>query len=435
MGRFRKHISPSQPVFCGTTYYTTDRGVTWKKSTDFTYNPSANGRVNSEGECCLDELHPGPPYRTGGPFNLFRYSDDHTVRNSGTYTAMYTTTVGYRYVGGFISTQPPGVPGAGITLVQMNQQLDGSGVLDSYGDVSSYGATGWKRFRPGNPTADLGVFLGEIRDVPRMLMGTAKYFRDLWKSMGGSRSAFAPKAVADQWLSTQFGWMPFISDLRKFYKAYVTLDERLARIKRNNGKWTKHHGSVLETSTANSFTYQATQTGHWPALPSPLYSNPSSTGTLQIHDRSSRTVWFEGCFRYWIPDIGTSQWERRAIAEIFGIMPNPSLIWELTPWSWLVDWHSNVGDVIANMSTGWAENLAARYAYVMGTTIYHRDVESTIKLKNVGTLHATWSYPVEFKSRTGASPFGFGLSSEDLSARQWSILSALGISRSSARFS
>jgi hypothetical protein len=118
--------------------------------------------------------------------------------------------------------------------------------------------------------------------------------------------------------------------------------------------------------------------------------------------------------------------------ELYGLKPNPALIWELTPWSWLVDWCSNVGDIISSMDTGWAENLAAKYAFVMKSHTEMYVSSSTVHLRD-GDISDAWTFPYEWKSREGASPFGFGLTGLDFSDRQWSILSTLGISRLSVR--
>jgi hypothetical protein len=379
-------------------------------------------------DSCLDELHPGPPYRSGGNFRKFSYQADPELANVGVwYSKPYVLR--YRYEGGFY-------PQASITTFtvaathaeRVAESLNPFSRSWSPSRAESYGATGWKRFRPGNPTAGLGVFLGELRDLPRMLKGTAKFFRDTWKALGGNRSGFGPKNVANHWLNTQFGWLPFISDLRKFYRTTRSLDARIKRIRSNNGQWCKVGGTVASDQQSDIISSSATLTAHLPAMLSYYYSDASSTGSRVMTRVTSSKAWFEGSFRYYIPDIETVEWERRAVVELFGLFPNPALIWELLPWSWLVDWGSNTGDVIANLTTGYTDNLAAKYAYVMkGTEILGR-CESTLRLWD-RTLHDEWLFPLSWKERTGANPFGFGLTDNMLSVRQWSILSALGISR------
>lgn len=392
------------------------------------YKPSLMGRPYADGFGLGDECHPGPPYRTGGPFNKFTFSDPCVVTSSGTFYGWVSASVGYRYVGGFVPTMKCADFNPSFSSSNLWSETDFDSPISSLGDISNYGATGWNKFRPGNPTADLGVFLGELRDVPRMLKGTAEFFHNMWRAMGGSLTGFAPKKVADAWLNTQFGWRPFISDLRKFYRTYQRLDEHLNRIRRDNGKWIRRGGTVQTDSYSTEISRSDTVTGHWPALSGYFHPSAQISGSRVARLVYSRTVWFEGAFRYWIPSINSPQWRYRAIAELYGAMPCPSLIWNLIPWSWLVDWCSNVGDVISNMSTGYADNLAAKYAYIMGTTSYVGELDSTQTTKQ-GNIHNTWRFPVEWKHRCAASPFGFGLSGGDFTTRQLSILAALGISR------
>lgn len=403
-------------------FFIYDRG--WK-SMGPVMSPS---RLFHREDTCMDETHAGPPYRSGGNLRICHYNADCGVVSSGDRFDK-PGGVQYRYTGGFYPQASISTFEASLTeSVLHDEAMDPGSMKPGYTNAESYGAAGWRKFRPGNPTAELGVFLGELRDVPRMLKGTANFFRNLWKSLGGSPTGFGPRAVADYWLNTQFGWRPFLNDLRKFYRTTRTLDQRLQRIRRDNGRWVRRGGTIW-TDVADDITASsATATKHLPALFSSFYANPSSPGSYTFTRQTVQRAWFEASFRYYIPDINSVQWERRAIAEMFGLMPNPSLLWELLPWSWLVDWGSNTGDIIANLTTGYADNLAAKYAYVMRGHSIFATVNSNLRLHNE-TLSDSWSFPVEWKTRVGANPFGFGLSDDMLSVRQWSILAALGISR------
>jgi hypothetical protein len=157
-----------------------------------------------------------------------------------------------------------------------------------------------------------------------------------------------------------------------------------------------------------------------------FYNTPY--GSFETIKESSFRVWFEARFRYWIPNLESSPWDARAKAIVTGAMPSPELVWELIPWSWLIDWVSNAGDVIANISNSLQNGLTAKYAYVMG---HKREVVTTTCFSNFkeNPITLSWSASLDAKHRVAASPFGFGLSSGDFSAWQWSILGALGLSR------
>ena len=371
----------------------------------------------SHRESTTDELHSGPPFRTGGPFDSISTSTDQ-YEVQGDYALGY---FGYHYDGGF---SPHQWPTDYLDSLSFNALR-----ADGWGDASQYGARAWNTFRPTQSGANMGVFLGEIRDVPRMLRTTALGFRNIWRSMGGSASGFGPKSVANHFLNTQFGWLPFLSDLRAFYKTQKSLDKALKQLRRDNGKWVRRRGTVTrDYSSENVVEYYGIHAGLWPPLATYIYS--SSAGGYIMTVERQQDVWFSGAFRYWIPGKPDSwQWKTRALGQIFGLQPSPSLLWELTPWSWLIDWCSDAGDAIANMSSIMFDNLTAKYAYVMAHTRQTAKYRGWQFCHPVGSITGEWSATLDRKVRVGASPFGFGLTSNSFTGRQWSILAALGLTR------
>lgn len=348
-----------------------------------------------------------------------------TPVDCGVYSGNATPDLSYKYTGGFLPNCKWTQFGAGYSNANFALECANPGSKFPTGtNASSYGATGWKRFRPGTPGADLATFIGELKDVPRMLRDTAAFFHKKWKELGGGKTH---DILANQWLSTQFGWLPFISDLRKFYIQFRKLESEINRIRANNGRWVRRGGSVLDRTETTVLSSNSSYSGHWPTLVSYLYLTPQGSSVTRL--TVSERVWFEGCFRYYIPNIDTPLWNARAVASLFGALPNPGVIWELTPFSWLVDWIVDLGDVFANMDTNnLADNLVAKYAYVMKSVDITGEFESTCNFKST-KLHRCWTFPVSFKSRAGASRFGFGLTDDEFTARQWSILTALGIQR------
>jgi hypothetical protein len=368
-------------------------------------------------ELTTDELHSGPPFKTGGPFDSISIKTDQ-FEVKGDYAL---GNYGYNYDGGFSHHL---WPTNYLDHYDLNQV-----VSSGWGDASQYGAKAWNRYRPTRSGAEMGVFLGEIQEVPRMLRTTALGFRDVWRSMGGSLSGFSPKSVANHFLNTQFGWFPFLSDLRAFYKTQKTLDQALKQLRRDNGKWVRRRGTVTrDYSKENVVEQYNVHAGLWPPLVTYIYS--SSAGGYVVSVERQTDVWFSGAFRYWIPGKPDSwEWKIRAISQLFGLQPSPSLLWELTPWSWLIDWCSDAGDAIANMSSIMFDNLCAKYAYVMAHTVQKAVYRGWQFCHPVGSITGEWSATLDRKVRLGASPFGFGLTSSSFSGRQWSILGALGLTR------
>jgi hypothetical protein len=121
--------------------------------------------------------------------------------------------------------------------------------------------------------------------------------------------------------------------------------------------------------------------------------------------------------------------------KTLGLSLTPDTVWNLAPWSWAVDWFTNAGDVISNL-TDWAVyGLCLRYGYIMEHTIARDTYTYVGGSKGAGFKRTEYLPPpiileVETKIRRKANPFGFGLTWNGLSPIQLAIAAALGITRS-----
>jgi hypothetical protein len=243
----------------------------------------------------------------------------------------------------------------------------------------------------------------------------------------------------DAYLNVMFGWAPLLSDIRKMYELYQTLDKRLAQIARDNGKGVYRRTTLRDTSTTTVAENRRDNTPFWGWAASPP-GWAAGSGGVDTTTTTVDRIWACGKYRYYIPDIGSSEWTRRATRALYGANVTPEVIWELLPWSWLADWFGNIGDVISNASSNAVDNLTADYAYVMRTVetriTYHGystwlgqgspDGETYIPAGNVSL---TASEVTSEKMRAAASPFGFGVTFDSLSNYQLGIAAAFGISR------
>jgi hypothetical protein len=104
----------------------------------------------------------------------------------------------------------------------------------------------------------------------------------------------------------------------------------------------------------------------------------------------------------------------------------PEVLWNLAPWSWAVDWFTNTGDVVRNISEIGSNGLVLRDAYLM----HHAGlvtVDHATHPDIVGHLETTRT--VEIKLRRESTPYGFGFPFEGLSLQQKAIITALGLSK------
>jgi hypothetical protein len=159
-----------------------------------------------------------------------------------------------------------------------------------------------------------------------------------------------------------------------------------------------------------------------------------------------RKRWFEGCFTYGGPGRADNFSNHigfgREADAVYGLELTPNVLWELTPWSWAVDWFTNAGDVINNVTQFAAAGLVMRYGYMMEETIttYRTEWGNGRFCRNVGSSTNPKIAPayegagsrgkfVVTKSRHPANPFGFGVGWEGLSPTQLAITATIGITR------
>jgi hypothetical protein len=292
--------------------------------------------------------------------------------------------------------------------------------------LDALGATAIARCVPTNPVANASTFLGELmKDGLPHLIGSRG-----WESKVNS----ARKKAADEYLNVQFGWLPIVSDIKKFAYAIRHADSVLAQFERDSGKVVRrrYNYPLIETT-------EETVIGTGQAIPGGVSTNvfpqlPSGEIVRRRDTRIERS--FSGAFTYYLPSDYDSRNGMAGLAQkaekLFGIDLTPEVLWNISPWSWAVDWFSNTGDVIRNISRFGSNGLVLRYGYMTE----HSVVTDTYTLKQSGNSPGTVSVaPLvlrsEAKVRRPANPYGFGVSWNALSTFQASILAALGISRRS----
>lgn len=306
------------------------------------------------------------------------------------------------------------------------------------------GIEGWYRYKPTHPQVGLGQTLGELRSLgglpisPKMLLDlkgvagqilhskktVANFLKhpDLLKPAGFAGSAY---------LGYQFGIAPFVKDLTDLAKGLLNFDKNIQQLVRDNGRGVRRKGRVSLNTTVSEAVTKSSSGLVTPALSTGFW------GPSERHVKTTQELefWFSGRFRYDI-DPRRHGWsvipdrERYRLNRIlYGIDPTDvHLIYQLMPWSWLIDWIVPIGPMIDNLVNDREDNLTADYAYIMGksTTTVDRIVRGTMVGK---PFTASETVIQTTKQRAKATPYGFGLSFTGFSPKQLAILAALGVSR------
>lgn len=123
----------------------------------------------------------------------------------------------------------------------------------------------------------------------------------------------------------------------------------------------------------------------------------------------------------------------REANHLLGVLPTPGALWDLAPWTWAFDWFANMGDVLSNASAAVVDGQVLTYGYLMEKTVTIHDVS----IWGGGILGHPIESGIRFrttrKRRVKANPFGFGITNDSLTERQYAILAALGMSQGGGR--
>ena len=335
----------------------------------------------------------------GGPFRLTKQTDMHSP-------CAYRTDFGsgnFRFLGqvylGSIGSSTPAPP-----------------ELLSDNDADVFGTDTLGKVTPNNPASDGATFLGEtLQDIPA-LVGSSIY-RD---------RALACRNAGDEYLNVEFGWLPMISDFRKFGHAVINSEKILSQYIK--GSDTSIHRRLAVPGNPSIIT----GSGESYAIVPSEAALGNTTNTTYTH-QTTETKWFEGSFRYYLPagdtTVGNIRRYSSLAQKLVGWKVTPEVLWNVSPWSWAADWFGNVGSVMTNVSDLGSDGLVMEYGYVMCHRLndtYLTAVDSDASGKTIAVQR---NIKRESKMRRPATPYGFGFDLHGLSAKQTAILVALGLSR------
>lgn len=380
----------------------------------------------------VSESHPmsrDGSYREGGPFYTSRVTE---FLKPGKLINAYNQSLGQIYSGP--------VYGALVTPTEMNE-IGFKNAGKAFGDKNESqmlidGTNAISYSDPINPASNLGTSLAEtMREGIPSLPGIQSW-RDRTNILRGAGS---------EYLNYQFGWAPLRDEVSSVVKAARQHRDLLKQYHRGEGSNT-HRTFEFPIQRSTSVLAPLSNDSSEASMPWSLSGNVQPARQVSLVRETKK--WFEGCFTYGLPS-SSDNW-RKALGfgsdadQLFGLSLSPEVLWELTPWSWAVDWFSNAGEVINNVTRFGLAGLVLRYGYIMEESIETVTVsgggwtqncadrkDSKGNLVFIPHSSGPWSRGIECvtKRRLPASPFGFSIGWEGLSPTQLAITAALGITR------
>lgn len=291
-------------------------------------------------------------------------------------------------------------------------------------EVAVLGQRAVNNTAPTAPQASVATLIGELlgEGLPAMIAsGLLKSKLKDYREVGG------------EYLNVQFGWLPFLSELRGIVSSYQKATRALQQLQRDNGRNVRRRFAFPTQVTNASSSFEGVYGPYKGSVPSSDWLERSS-GTVTVTDRSESSSWFSGCYTYHLP-ADDSLMGKLALYEaqanvLFGSRVNPEVVWQLSPWSWLIDWHFAIGQALGAATRLSEDSLVIRYGYLMRHSVTTRTF--SVPGNRTKGFHdilppVFFELRSERKERVRATPYGFGLSTAAFTDTRWAILAALGM--------
>lgn len=286
-------------------------------------------------------------------------------------------------------------------------------------------------------------------DIPRAFSSLAKHQKDImflrtkyhdFESFNRAlKSAkLAGKDAGDDYLNVIFGWSPIIRDLENAFDILTGISKLLyvsntsrRRIRRVVTTWNTNsrqtvewslRGSLIGMGDGSNLTERTEIFGTLGFNSLNLPTDYGVSGKLSVQTTARFTLGQK-------PSATLNGYLDRA-ADLFGLKLTPEVIWELTPWTWMLDWFSNIGNVVSNLNSRLVSNVILNYGYTTGVLDFTSVASAVPTAGMTGSPLLVVSDHHLVKSRIQSNPFGLFVDPASLTASQWSILAALGLSRS-----
>jgi hypothetical protein len=257
---------------------------------------------------------------------------------------------------------------------------------------------------------------------------------------------------ADEFLNYVFGIAPTVRDLAKLAETLMSLSQRMIQIQRDAGRGVRRTWSYPVRIKNESFSGDSQLSQHGVVTMMPQFSDygpfPVGDGlglssisaglpVSELHVSEEVRDFFNGSFTYFLPAMGGFETRvseyMASMQKIFTLKPSSLALWNLTPWSWLVDWCYDISSLLRTAEVVQDKNLVINYGYI--TRLGIRTLRQSTRVSSspgpwasYGQVH---TIARSFKMvRLRANPYGFvsPLSSE-ITPMRWAILAALGFSR------
>jgi len=307
---------------------------------------------------------------------------------------------------------------------------------------------------PLKPPVNLAVDLSEMlfdglpKNLGHALLGSAPNKRELVRALGSD------------YLNYMFGITPVVKDIDSLVRILRKSASIIDTWKKNDGRqvrrrraWTlpdqlTAYNKTLSTQLSVAAIVPTSASNH-AAMPTNLSSFENWTGSIESNTVTSTQYSFSSTFEYQLDQLIPEYpepirslmfggYSNEAIVDAlllmrqFGLDPksinSPSTYWNVLPYTWLLDWFVNTGDLMSSITAFQTQGLKLTYGYMSAHQVSRFSADYRFTAAS-SVYEGSVSITSKRDRRIRATPYGFGTTFTGLNSVQLSLLAALATSR------
>jgi hypothetical protein len=302
-----------------------------------------------------------PTLYAAGPTYAHRTFESHTRTLSPFGTNLVLVNDAWEVRHGEFTDQVAGVDTAQLASYWSQQKSDAQGTMVKHLDAML------ARCMPTRRYFNLAYQIGEIRDLPQTLSSAVHLWRDIEHLIGKvdftkaytnpkwwtwSRAHLlqpymaragvvvgADKVLSDYYLGFKFGWQSIYQSVTQLVRVPPKITRDVNSLISKNGTFTNLSNDIYFVETVAAP----------PTVSLPSFLNGWNVDPNQPQGQSvSRSVHLRCMCNVGVnfPPLDVPSLRSKLYFDKLGLYPTPGDLYDLIPWTWMVDWFAGLGDYI-----------------------------------------------------------------------------------------
>jgi hypothetical protein len=294
--------------------------------------------------------------------------------------------------------------------------------------MGAWATKGAQRARTLKPVLDFGIQVGELAESYQLVSGMDEVVDHVKRNTATKGQAIRQlnqmlKGFGGGGLYLLFGVAPLVEVATKLPTLTADLEKAIRRAFKHDGRKFHRHIKLKDTDTTGHF--KGTNVC-FPTLFAEAWMKENS-GTWTISRKEK--IWFETNLIYRIPPGSYEDKHKALRKKLLGVRLDGATLYELAPFSWMLDWFTSVGALLNNTM----DHTYYRFEdpCIMHESRYHKTVKGTVRYYPTGgsnvttTVHPYGSVKVTVKRRQGYTWGEIGLTLEPLANYQLAVFAFL----------